>query len=201
MYRNLRVNGLPTASMQWGEGGFNFSVEVKDYGTETDDLNVTLQLDTGSGWTEYGSDDCLSCSSWTWVNFSYINLTCADINSSARFRFNVTDDVDNQNTTTSSNFAVDRNNVTFEILSGHGPSAIANRTADATNLTLQLRIRDENGTYLSGFNTTLYTSQLGSLGGSVLWDSGEVLYTNGTGHITLNFTAADHCDNESTPFV
>jgi len=202
LYRNMLVNGETTSGMQWGEGGFNFSVEVKDFGTEGQDLNVTLQIDTGSGWTDYESQDCLTCLTWEWINFSYINLTCADINSSAQFRFNVTDDINNENgTNTYSIFSVYRNNVTFEILDGHGTSAIANRTSDATNLTMQLRVRDENGTYLSGFNTTLYISQLGSLGGSVLWDSGEVVYTNASGHITLNFTAADHCDNESTPYV
>jgi len=200
IYRNMLVNGLSTTSDTW-EGGWNFSVEVKDYGTETGDLNVTLQIDTGSGWTDYGSQDCLNCNAWNWTNFTSILLDCSDINSSARFRFNITDEVGNTNMTSPVTFGVERDSVVFEILSGHGSNVIANRTSARENLTMQLRIRDWNGSYLGNLNTTLYISQLGSLGGSVLWDSGEVLYTNGSGYITINFTAADHCDNESTPYV
>jgi hypothetical protein len=199
LYRNMTVNGLPTTSMQWGAGGFNFSVEVKDYGTEGGNVNVTLLIDTGDGWEDMGTQTCYSCSSWNQTNFTDIHFACDDINSSARFMFTLEDNLGNPNSTSISTFGIDRDNVVFEIQSGHGPTAIANRTAARDNLTMQVRIRDENGTYLSNLSTTLYISQLGTLG-AALWDSGQILYTNATGYITHNFTTMDHCDNESTPY-
>ncbi|MCD6495831.1 MAG: hypothetical protein J7K54_01030, partial [Candidatus Aenigmarchaeota archaeon] len=74
LYRTQRVNGLATDSQGWGEG-WNFSVDVMD--TDNDDLNVTLQVITQGSWTDIDTKDCPSCSSWTTINFTDINFTCA----------------------------------------------------------------------------------------------------------------------------
>ncbi|MCK4335840.1 MAG: hypothetical protein KAW40_03910, partial [Candidatus Aenigmarchaeota archaeon] len=121
-YANMTVNNKTTDSKGWG-GGWNFSVEVKDYGTEDDDVNVTLQLDTKFGWTDMQTENCTSCSSWTQINFTNIQLNCSDINSSARFRFNITDDAGNQNVTSATTFSVLRDEVVFEHLSGNESTA------------------------------------------------------------------------------
>ncbi|MBN2042783.1 MAG: hypothetical protein JW754_03175, partial [Candidatus Aenigmarchaeota archaeon] len=190
IYRNMTVNSKTTDSKGWG-GGWNFSVEVKDYGTETGDLNITLQTNTGSGWTNKGTENCTSCSAWTSINFTDVLLACSDINSSARFRFNVTDDSGNVNVTSSRTFSVKKDGVVFEHVSGDDTTA--NRSGSQTD-TLKLRLRDnDNNTYLlSGINATLWVSYSGPPG--YVYDDGHYLQTDGSGNISFDFDPG--CDDE-----
>ena len=95
-YYNKTVNGSATVSMGWGNV-WNFSVEVVD--PEANNVNATLQIDYGSGWIDMATRNCTACSSRTILNFTNIDMTCAYINSSARFRFNVSDTIGNVNGT------------------------------------------------------------------------------------------------------
>ncbi|UCC91586.1 MAG: hypothetical protein JSV39_04745 [Candidatus Aenigmatarchaeota archaeon] len=181
-YRNLTVNGKTTDSKGWG-GGWNFSVEVND--TENDDLNITLQIDTGSGWQDIKKENCSSCPEWTKINFTNIQLNCSDINSSARFRFNITDEAGNLNgTDTYSTFSVRPDEVIFEHVSGNDTTA--NRSGVQID-TLKLRLDDvDNSTYLpAGVNVTLWVSYTGPPG--YVYDDGHNLVTDSDGNITYNF--------------
>ncbi|MCK5018684.1 MAG: hypothetical protein KAS32_16605, partial [Candidatus Peribacteraceae bacterium] len=189
---NVTENITQGWAMPW-----NFSATVRD--TTGDDVNLTLWLDFGSGWVFYDNWTCTSCSSWTTHTFD-VNFTCSDIDDQIYYKFIAQDVAYFQNITNQRNFSVRQEDMAFEIISGHGANAIANRTSTMTNLTLKVRVIDENGTYLPNLNTTLYISQLGTIGGSMLWDTGTVIETDSGGNITLNFTAGDHCDNESTPY-
>ncbi|MCK4335536.1 MAG: hypothetical protein KAW40_02305, partial [Candidatus Aenigmarchaeota archaeon] len=161
-YRNMTVNDKTTDTKGWG-GGWNFSVEVKDYASEGGDVNVTLQLDTGSGWTDIQTGNCTACLDWTKINFTNIQLTCNDINSSARFRFNVTDNSSNQNVTSARTFSITEDEVIFEHLAGN--DSTANRSGVQID-TLKLRLNDvDNSTYLPvGVNVTLWVSYTGPPG-------------------------------------
>ncbi|RLE11485.1 hypothetical protein DRJ04_07985, partial [Candidatus Aerophobetes bacterium] len=140
-YRNEMVNNVQSgASAGWGEG-WNFSVEV--YDGEGDDLNITLQLNTQGDWVDIETQNCPACSSWTQLNFT-VSLTCADINSSASYRFKIVDNRSNTNITIPHTFTIEKDNVNFQLIWG-GPGNISNRSAAYENLTLIARLYDENG--------------------------------------------------------
>jgi len=144
-YFNKTVNGSSTVNMQWGSI-WNFNVTVID--PESNDVNVTLQIDYGTGWTDMASENCTNCENLTTINFTDVTITCAFINTSARFRFNVSDTIGNVNGTSDpTTFGILPDNVIFEIITGHGDSAIANRTPNNDTLELNLSVKDFNGTY------------------------------------------------------
>ncbi|MCK5021266.1 MAG: hypothetical protein KAS32_29920, partial [Candidatus Peribacteraceae bacterium] len=189
-YVNMTVNNEYTDSKGWG-GGWNFSVEVRDYPGEGGDVNVTLQMDTNNGWRNISTQTCAACSAWEQLNFTDIQLNCSDINTSARFRFNVTDDYGNENGTgVYRTFEIKPDDVVFSHILGN--NTIANRTgSQIDNLTLRL-YDPVNLTYLpSGANATIWVSW-----NYYAYDEGVNLQSNATGHINREFDPI--CDDEGT---
>ncbi|MCK4497493.1 MAG: hypothetical protein KAU24_04805, partial [Candidatus Aenigmarchaeota archaeon] len=195
-YRNMLARDKPSSvSAGWGEN-WNFSVQVKDYTSEFDDINITLQVDSGSGWTDIETQECQSCSNWNYVNFTLINFTCNDINSSANYRFNLTDNNSNPNLTISKPIDIERDDVTFKIIWG-GYGNVSNRSAAQIPLDLQIRARDENGSLLpAAVNVSFNITKVG-VGGGASWDGGIWIETNVSG--MANFSFIPTCDNISTP--
>ena len=158
-YVNETVNGVTQgATSGWGSG-WNFSVNVKNDIGESDDLNISLQVDTKSGFVELMKKNCSACSntSWTQINFTNINFSCSDINTSAQYKLVVTDNStpSNSNTTTAHTFTIDKDNVNFD--SFYGNNTVANRIGSQTDL-LYLKVNDANGTSVSDVNVTFYVT-------------------------------------------
>ncbi|UCD07299.1 MAG: carboxypeptidase regulatory-like domain-containing protein, partial [Candidatus Aenigmatarchaeota archaeon] len=127
LYKNMLARDKSSGVQAgWGEN-WNFSVQVKDSTAEFDDVNVTLQIDTGSGWTNIETKNCTECSTWSYVNFTLINFTCNDINDSAYYRFNLTDNNSNYNTSISKVIDIEQDEVTFKIIWG-GYGNVSNRS-------------------------------------------------------------------------
>ncbi|RLJ09558.1 MAG: hypothetical protein DRP15_03330, partial [Candidatus Aenigmatarchaeota archaeon] len=67
-YRNEKVNGVTEGASAGWATAWTFEIEVKD--GEGDDVNVTLYVDSGSGWKEIETKQCLACSDWTKLTFT-----------------------------------------------------------------------------------------------------------------------------------
>ncbi len=207
MFFKVRRNTEPKISAwnvtpaqgQWGQP-FNFTIKVYDQRNDTINVSLWSRQAGTSTWSMINFTQTTNSISNQSINFTQ-RFSCADADKQYEYKIRAEDPYYFRKETPVGYYNVTRDNVIFDIISGHGSGAIANRSSERTNLTLRLRIRDENGSYLQGLNTTLYISQLGTLGGTILWDGGQVFQTNAAGNITYNFTAADHCDNESTPYT
>ncbi|MCJ7816392.1 MAG: hypothetical protein MUP55_00915, partial [Candidatus Aenigmarchaeota archaeon] len=190
------MNVLYGAGVQrgWGEG-WTFNVTVMD--NEKGNVNVSLQINSGSGWQVIQNQTCTACENWRTMNFS-VNLTCGLVNSSALFRFVLTDNTSTPKTNITSpprQINIERDDVTFDVIWGH--NNITNRSSDYINLTLIVRLRDENGSILgANINTSINITKVGS-GGGASWDSGRFRVTNVSG--IANYSFFPTCDNSSTP--
>ncbi|MCX6814804.1 MAG: hypothetical protein NTY20_04115 [Candidatus Aenigmarchaeota archaeon] len=196
LYANeTAMNVLYGAGVQrgWGEG-WTFNITVND--TEGGNVNVSLQINSGSGWQVIQNQTCTACSNWKTVNFT-VNLTCGMVSQTAQFRFVLIDNASNPNTNTTSGHTIniEKDDVNFEVIWGH--NNITNRSSDYINLTLIARLRDENGTILgANINVSVNITKVGS-GGGASWDSGRFRQTNSSGMINYSFFPT--CDNPSTP--
>jgi hypothetical protein len=196
-------NETMSADGDWGQP-FNFSVDA--YDQNGDNVNVTLWLNLTNGWTPIETKTCTQCNKTNIMNFSY-NFDCSYADKQVLYYFTATDANLFLVQTSTHSFNVEKNDVIFTVFSGNGSLAIANRTADLTNLTLGVNIMDENGTYVGNLDVIIYITRKG-LGASAVWDdptydfsNGHYLVTDANGNITYNFTAGLHCDNSSTPLT
>jgi hypothetical protein len=187
-------SAISSITRGWGEG-WSFNVTVND--PENDTVNVSLELDTGSGWELIEYQECSPCNTWTTLNFTK-SLTCSYINSSTRIRFTAEDNSTptNTNYTTIRTFNIEEEDITYQLIWG-GYGNTSNRTSDLLNLSLHVRILDENTSYATP-NTTMYITKVGT-GGGASWDSGHSLTANSSGEVLYNFFPT--CDNSSTPTV
>ncbi|MEM2963688.1 MAG: hypothetical protein QXN01_04305, partial [Candidatus Anstonellales archaeon] len=208
LFLKVRKNSPPqiwnealVADGDWGQP-FNFSVDV--YDANGDDVNVSLWLNLTTGWTYIGSQTCTQCNT-TQKKYFIHNFTCADHDKTYQYKFVAEDPKYFLNETSSHSFTVEKNDLIFTVQSGNGSNAIANRTADMSNLTLSVNIRDENGSYVGGLNVTFFITMKGQ-GAQAVWDN-PITYpdhyrqTDSEGNVSYNFTAALHCDDEGTPLV
>ncbi|MCK5642494.1 MAG: hypothetical protein KAJ19_16930, partial [Gammaproteobacteria bacterium] len=195
LYFNESIEGYAgdestSLSKGWGDG-WTFNVSVMDQ--ESDNVTVDLQLNTGSGWFIAANQTCTECTSWETKNFS-ISLDCGNVSTVVQYRFNITDDENNQNITSPHSFTIEEDDITYTLIWG-GQGNISNRSADLVNLSLHVQVTDENGS-LATPNTTLYITKVGT-GGGASWDSGHSITANDSGEVQYDFFPT--CDNVSTP--
>ena len=179
-YYNETVNGVTSGyTAGWG-GQWNFSISVND--TEGDDLNISLQVNTTGIYQEIGRANCSACSGAAQqFNFTYTNFSCANINPSAQYRFLVSDNSSNTNTTTLHTFTVEKDDVIFEHVLGN--DSIANRSGSQIDV-FKLRVYDtDNATYT--MNLTNITFSV--MRDGVTWGAGALNTTNTSGDVIFNF--------------
>ncbi|MFH1249022.1 MAG: hypothetical protein V1660_02630, partial [archaeon] len=177
-YTNITIDRTTAG---WGEGR-NFTVYVKDFGSELDNITVAVQTDTGTGWINISLANCTQCNAWTQFNFT-VNFSCSDINSTARYRVHAYDNSTNTNTSSAYTFSITKDNIFFDHIAGNG--TIANRSGSQID-PLILKLRDKNNSYVgTGIASTLYISYSGPPG--YVYDSGHALATNSSGHIQQDF--------------
>ncbi|MCK4714100.1 MAG: hypothetical protein KAT35_00875, partial [Candidatus Aenigmarchaeota archaeon] len=188
LYDNETVRGVTSgASGGWGEN-WTFNITVRDI--EGDDLNVSLQIDTGSGYQTIENQSCQDCLSWTTLNFT-TTFDCASINSSAAYRFQVYDNYSspNMNETAPHTFTIETDDINFTVIQGDSSTANRSGTQNDT-LIILVNDTDRNVSVESGVNGTIWITTAGG----ITWDSGYNVTTNSSGHWTYDFNAT--CDYE-----
>src|SRR3989339_150986 len=149
---NEVVNGVTSGAIAgWGEV-WNFSVNASD--SDGDLFNVTLRINTGLGFVDVETKSCISdCSTLTKYNFNISNFLCANVTSSAQYKFYLIDSNLISSETTARTFQIEKDDILFENIFGN--NTIANRTGNQTDLFI-FRVKDlDNGNYIdSGKNVT-----------------------------------------------
>ncbi|MFH0929623.1 MAG: hypothetical protein V1818_04740, partial [Candidatus Aenigmatarchaeota archaeon] len=165
----------------WGDQR-TFNVSVYD-ANDTANVSMWKASNIVGPWNLVHSDNYTDIGNWE--NFSFlINYTCGD-KGTWYYKFNVSDSLNNTNTTAESlqrNYTINKDAVIFEDF--YGNNSIANRSANQTDM-LYLRLRDGNGTYLSNFNGTFYVTLDQSTGS---WPStGVENFSNSSGYVHYYF--------------
>jgi hypothetical protein len=150
-------------------------------------------------WTLMDSKTYTNVSNWETLSY-LINFSCADLQGAEEkiwyYKFNASNEVGNMNETTPSsdkNFTLEKENVLLEYYAGHG--SVANRKGAQTDF-LSYRLRDENGSYLSGFGVKFFVTT-----DNVSWYSDayfEVL-TNSSGYANFDFNPTCTGDYTGAP--
>ncbi|HLD55168.1 MAG TPA: hypothetical protein VJB35_02800, partial [Candidatus Nanoarchaeia archaeon] len=177
---NEVVNGVTSGAIAgWGEV-WNFSVNASD--SDGDLFNVTLRINTGLGFVDVETKSCISdCSTLTKYNFNISNFLCANVTSSAQYKFYLIDSNLISSETTARTFQIEKDDILFENIFGN--NTIANRTGNQTDLFI-FRVKDlDNGNYFdSGKNVTFKTTF-----DTVNYDTGIINQTNSSGYVSYYF--------------
>ncbi|GIU68388.1 MAG: hypothetical protein KatS3mg001_238 [Candidatus Pacearchaeota archaeon] len=179
---NETVNGVQSGAVEgWGTN-WTFSVNVSNPPDGAGDINVTLFVNTGSGFIQKASANCTApCSSSTKFTFFVDDFQCSDI-SSAQYRFTATNL--NGTTTVTHPFTIERDDVIIEHIQGN--NSIANRSGNQIDL-LIVRVFDSDkapsGAYIgSGTNVTFNVKF-----DDVNFDAGTNRTTNSSGYANYSF--------------
>src|SRR3989339_525145 len=177
---NEVVNGVTSGAIAgWGEV-WNFSVNASD--SDGDLFNVTLRINTGLGFVDVETKSCISdCSTLTKYNFNISNFLCANVTSSAQYKFYLIDSNLISSETTARTFQIEKDDILFENIFGN--NTIANRTGNQTDLFI-FRVKDlDNGNYFDSgknvtfkttFDTVNYNANLSAISGFVCNDTTQV---------------------------
>src|SRR3989339_309233 len=177
---NEVVNGVTSGAIAgWGEV-WNFSLNASD--SDGDLFNITLRINTGLGFVDVETKSCIfDCSTLTKYNFNLSNFLCANVTSSAQYKFYLIDSNLISSETTARTFQIEKDDILFENIFGN--NTIANRTGNQTDLFI-FRVKDlDNGNYFdSGKNVTFKTTF-----DTVNYDSGIINQTNSSGYVSYYF--------------
>src|SRR3989339_711158 len=177
---NEVVNGVTSGAIAgWGEV-WNFSLNASD--SDGDLFNITLRINTGLGFVDVETKSCIfDCSTLTKYNFNLSNFLCANVTSSAQYKFYLIDSNLISSETTARTFQIEKDDILFENIFGN--NTIANRTGNQTDLFI-FRVKDlDNGNYFdSGKNVTFKTTF-----DTVNYDTGIINQTNSSGYVSYYF--------------
>ena len=176
---NETVNAQTSATQGWGSN-WTFKVNLSNPTDATSNINLTLLLDTGAGFTPIQKGTCSGpCQTNNTFTFYVDNLSCSDMNSSARYRFSAVNENGTTNATQTFNIEEDDISVLYTL----GNNTIANRSGTQTDL-LIIQLNDTDNMTLVGAdaNVTFYVKY-----NTVTFDSGTTNTTNSTGYVIYYF--------------